>query len=165
MEYFIKWLENWNARSDNTGKLTKETFSALHHTTNALLEISNYCLTELKANYVLLGKFQTDSLEARFGQYRQLAGGQYDVSLRQIYECEKKIRLLSVLNLQFQGNAINLSNFSLNCDDYCKSECISTLKEFPVNIAPADWDDASQQMPVLTYVAGYCCHSVSKVTV
>ena len=50
----------------------------------------------------------------------------------------------------------------MNWDDYCKSECISTLKEFPVNIAPADWDDASQQMPVLTYVAGYCCHSVSK---
>ena len=38
---------------------------------------------------------------------------------------------------------------------------ISTLKELPVNIAPADWDDASQQMPVLT-VAGYCYHSVSK---
>ena len=57
LEYFIKWLENWNARSDNTGKLTKKAFSALHHTTNALLEISNYCFTELKANYVLLGKF------------------------------------------------------------------------------------------------------------
>ena len=88
-EYFIKWLENWNARSDNTGKLTKETFSALHHVTNALLEISDYCLTKLKANYILFGKFQIDSLEARFGQYRQLAGGQYDVSLRQIYEWEK----------------------------------------------------------------------------
>ena len=26
----------------------------------------------------------------------------------------------------------------------------------------ADRDDGSQQMPVLTYVAGYCCHSISK---
>ena len=50
----------------------------------------------------------------------------------------------------------------MNWDNYCKSECISTLKKFPVNIAPTDWDDGSQQMPVLTYAAGYCCHSVSK---
>ena len=73
LEYFIQWLEDWVASSNNSGKLTKETYSALHHTTNALLEITEYCLSELSANYVLLGKFQTDSLEARFGQYRELA--------------------------------------------------------------------------------------------
>lgn len=79
--------------------LVEQTDTALSHTTKALLDIAEYCFSELDAKYVLLGKFQTDSLEARFGQYRQLAGGQYDVSLGQIYECEKKIRLLSVLKL------------------------------------------------------------------
>ena len=47
-------LEDWDARSDNTGKQTKETYLALHHT-NALLEITKGCLSELSANYVLFG--------------------------------------------------------------------------------------------------------------
>ena len=67
-------------------RLIKETHMALHYTTTALLEISEYCLEESNANYVLLGKFQTDCLEARFRKYRQLAGGQHNVSLWQIYE-------------------------------------------------------------------------------
>ena len=94
-------------------RLTKETFTALHHTTTALLEISECCLKEPNANYVLLGKFQTDCLEARFGQYKQLAGGLHNVSLQQIYECEKKIRLLSVLNLKVSGKDFHLTRFEL----------------------------------------------------
>ena len=47
LEYFIQWLEDWDTRSDNTGKLTKETYLPLHHTRNALLEITEYCFSEL----------------------------------------------------------------------------------------------------------------------
>ena len=89
LQYFVNCLDQWSTINAKD-KPTKETFTALHHTTTALLEISEYCLEELNANYVLLGKFQTDCLEARFDQYRQLAGGQHNISLRQIYECEKK---------------------------------------------------------------------------
>ena len=96
-EYFANWIEEWRSSNTDGGKLTKETFAALGHTTHALLEITEYCIKELNAKYVLLRKFQTDCLESRFGQYRQLARGNYEVSLRQIYECEKKIRLMSVL--------------------------------------------------------------------
>ena len=71
--YFLDWLASWNSTSIGAGKLTRETFTALQHSTHALLELSSYCLHELGAKYVLLGKFQTDSLEARFGQYRQLS--------------------------------------------------------------------------------------------
>ena len=72
--YFLGWLKKWKDMDCN-GKLTRETHFAISHTTEGLLKISDYCLHVLKAKYVLLGKFQTDSLEARFGQYRQLAGG------------------------------------------------------------------------------------------
>ena len=89
LQYFVNWLDKWST-TNAKDKLTKEIFTALLHTTAALLEITDYCLEELNANYVLLGKFQTDCSEARFGQYRQLAGGQHNVSLRQIYECKKK---------------------------------------------------------------------------
>ena len=85
----------------------------ISHTSRSLIEISDYCIQDLGLRYVLIGKFQTDSLEARFGQYRQLAGGQYDVSLRQVFECEKKIRLLSVLKLKLAGQDITLTDFNL----------------------------------------------------
>ena len=46
----------------------------------------------------LPGKFQTDHLEARFGQYWQLSEDQYNMSIQQVLECEKEIRMLLVLN-------------------------------------------------------------------
>lgn len=50
-------------------------------------------------DYILLGKFQTDCLEDRFGKYRQLSGAQYHVSIRQVYESERKLRLQNILEL------------------------------------------------------------------
>ena len=54
--------------------------------------------------YILPGKFQTDHLEARFGQYQQLSGVQHNISIQQVFECEKKIRMLSVLKLSLLFN-------------------------------------------------------------
>ena len=44
------------------GNLSKETFTPLWNTCYELLSVADYCLLELELNYVLLGKFQTDSL-------------------------------------------------------------------------------------------------------
>ena len=71
-------------------KLTKETFTALHHTTYAFLELSKYCL-ELNMLYILPGKFQTNHLEERFGQNRRLCGDHYNISIRQVFQCEKSL--------------------------------------------------------------------------
>ena len=60
-----------------------------------------------------MGKFQTDSLEARFGQYRRLSGGKYNISLSQVYESEKKLRLLSTLKLKLKDKEITLANLIL----------------------------------------------------
>ncbi|KAH8037209.1 hypothetical protein HPB51_009002 [Rhipicephalus microplus] len=50
--------------------------------TQAFIKICAYCFEELKMSFVLLGKFQTDLLEERFGCYRRLAGSQYHLSVR-----------------------------------------------------------------------------------
>ena len=92
------WLESWNSISQRNGKLTKETFTALYRTTNAFLELTKYCTDDLKMQYILSGKFQTDHFEARFGQYWQLSGDQYNISMWQMFACGKK-RMLSVLKL------------------------------------------------------------------
>ncbi|QQP35188.1 Putative LOC101234561 [Caligus rogercresseyi] len=41
--------------------------------------------------YVLPSLFQSDPIEKRFGWYRQLSGGNYFISVRQILEAEKKL--------------------------------------------------------------------------
>lgn len=64
--------------------------------------------------FILAGKFQTDSLEARFGKYRQLAGGQYDISITQLYETEMKLRLQSTLPLILKSNALGNLTIDLN---------------------------------------------------
>ena len=160
LNYLLDWLTNWHAMEGATGKLTKETFTALQHTKHALLEVADYCITQLGARYVLLGKFQTDCLEARFGQYRQLCGGKYDVSLRQIFEVEKKIRIMSVLKLSLNNKCFVLESFKF---DWSEFECCSKFDD--VDIGPVTADDlekANNYLPVITYIAGYCVYSVTK---
>ena len=85
LNHFSDRLSTWAEVKNPSGKLPRETLSALMHTTHALKEISEYCLNELGAKFFLLGRFQTNSLKTRFRQYRQLAGGKYHVSLHQVY--------------------------------------------------------------------------------
>lgn len=68
LQNFLTWLEKW--KQSEGQKLTKETHDAVYHTTSALIKISRYCLDVKNFNYLLLGKFQTDKLEERFGKYR-----------------------------------------------------------------------------------------------
>lgn len=96
---FITWLNVWEGMGCTTGGSTKQTHIALEHTTKAMVALSKYCFQKFKFKYFLSGKVQTDALEDRFGSYRQLAGSQYCISIRQVYETEKKLRMQSILPL------------------------------------------------------------------
>ena len=88
LSVFCDWLKSWNSISGGNGKLTKETFTALHRTTYVFLELTKYCIEELKMLYILPGNFQTNHHEVRFEQYQQLSEDQYNISIW--HECEKK---------------------------------------------------------------------------
>lgn len=60
-----EWLDYWASLKHDAGRFTPEMHVALSHTSHALREISLYCLQELGFKYVLLRKFQTDSLEEK----------------------------------------------------------------------------------------------------
>lgn len=112
LESFLKWLEEWEnigADTKRQGKLTSETQSAVYHTTKTLICIVKYLLQELQFKYVLLGKFQTDHLEGRFGKYRQMSGANYNISIVQILESEKKLKIMSLLKL----NSAKLGDFKI----------------------------------------------------
>ncbi|GBM55255.1 hypothetical protein AVEN_168397-1 [Araneus ventricosus] len=80
------------------GNLSKETQFTLQFTTKSLRDILNHIFKEYTPEYILLGKFQTDSLDARNGQYRQMSGGNYYVSCLQIFESVKKIKIVDWIN-------------------------------------------------------------------
>ncbi len=96
---FLKEFNDFLRKWENLGQfgLTRETFLAVRHTCRGLYLVAEYCLEKLKFHYVLLGKFQSDPLESRFGWYRQLNGGNYYLSCRQLFENERKIRAVSLL--------------------------------------------------------------------
>ncbi|GFX45955.1 transposable element P transposase [Trichonephila clavipes] len=79
-----KWLDCWKNLKQNKpeGCLSEETLFALRHTVNTIPELIKYLLTEQNFKYVLTGKFQTDNLEARLGQYRQMSGANYHVTVQ-----------------------------------------------------------------------------------
>lgn len=98
-----------------TGGLTKPTHLALRHTTEAMLAMAKYCFDKLQFSFFLPGKVQTDSLEDRFGSYRQLAGSQYCISIRQVYETETKLRVQSIMPLLLKSK--NCGEFELSLFD------------------------------------------------
>ena len=51
----------------------------------------------LKFLYALTGQIQSDALESRFGRYRQMSGGNFFISVKQVFESESKIKLVSLL--------------------------------------------------------------------
>ena len=62
-------------------------------TTSGLIGLAIYLIEEKGFKYVLLGFITSDPIERRFGWYRQLCGANYFLSVRQLLESEKKIRL------------------------------------------------------------------------
>ena len=87
----MEYLDFWE-KSGKRG-LTKETFLAVRQICLAAADVAEYLQQKEDFVYVLLGQIQSDPIEKRFGWYRQLSGGNYYISVRQILESEKSIRI------------------------------------------------------------------------
>ena len=164
LNQFLSWVEVWSAnckRSFHPGMLTTETYFALHHTTKTLIEVSKYLLRSKNYNFILLGKFQTDNLKRRFGLYRRMSGCNYHVSVTQVLESEKKIKIINYLKLKNSSVNFKLSNLSAECE-LSENLPVSNF-DFPdifenLNSSNIDSNDAN----VLVYIAGYVAHAVNK---
>ncbi|XP_077498110.1 uncharacterized protein LOC144108803 [Amblyomma americanum] len=149
----IDWLDAWKSVTMSSGTLTRETHTALRLTCYSLVEVCRYCLEELKFKYVLLGKFQTDALEDRFGSYRRLAGRNYHISVRQLYESEKKLRLQKLLTLPTEAASTSTKE---------DEQAIVDTDNFSVVITEDDITRSKCDMDVIAYIAGYCAHAALK---
>lgn len=100
LKRFVAWLEFWmDLELDlHVGGLTKDTFTAAISSTNGIVRLIEESFYTTNIDYFLCGKIQTNDLEIRFGWYRGLSGSNYNVSVRQIMESEKKLRMKKIIS-------------------------------------------------------------------
>ena len=173
LQDFSNWIHKWNTLSSLKGKerkdlgipgkggmLSKETFCALQLTMESMIEIVKYLFETLSFSYVLPGKFQTDNLEARFGQYRQMSGGNYNISCQQIYESEKKLRIISLISLHSDiKGKFELKHLDFECEEV--RNCDIPEYFYEVYNSCSDIDISDDIMQVLIFLAGCVAHKVS----
>ena len=146
------WLKLWNNQTSKAGHLTKETFTALSHTVETIVLLVKHLLEHHKLSYVLLGKFQTDNVEARFGQYRMMCGTNYLVTVKEVLQAEKKLKVKSLLKLYSRAQGV------VKVKVFWKSsvtpeKCDSQFLAFPyAKITTKVSDDA---LSSLLYTSGY----------
>ena len=90
LQAMTTWLVKW--RDSMKLGLSKQTFNALISTNQVIADPSTDLLNE-GYDYVPTGRLQSDPLERRFSQYRQMLGGRFLVSLKEIYRSESIVKL------------------------------------------------------------------------
>ena len=115
---FRDWAIEWTAMQTKKS-LTAETFFCLLQTVQALADLADYLLDTGRLQYVLLGKINSDDIESRFGNYRQLSGGNFYVSVHQVLENEKKIRIRALV--RFDKLSISEIRNITSCDQSTES--------------------------------------------
>ena len=93
---FASWLEKWSLTSRNIFSLSKQTFDALIRTLKAQSNLIKDLHSE-GFKFVIPRRFQSDPLEKRFAQYRQMSGGRFLVSLREVQSSEKILLIRSMI--------------------------------------------------------------------
>jgi hypothetical protein len=169
LQKFVTWLQRWNDMElknidKRHGKLTKQTQHALLHTTETLMLLCKFLFENYNFKYVLLGKFQTDPLEGRFGQYRQMCGASYHVSVSQVLESEKKIKVLNFLKVKSAVNGefeirslfsnLNEVEFNDSTDDFINR----TYEELDRHIDVINI--SNDEYMILIYIGGYIANSL-----
>jgi len=147
---FADWVDKWfKSQIPNTNKFTMsaQTSKALASTCRSLAAIIEGLLSE-GYDYVLTARFQTDFLERRFSRYRQMSGGRFLVSLREVINSEKIISLLSLLKVGINVWDEDLSDDTIN----------SGLDALSSEVSKMDFTDvtlSAQSMKVCAHIGGY----------
>ena len=76
---------------------SNETFFAITQILDVIPKLVIDLLCKSNYSFVLTEKFQSDPIERRFSRYRQYHGGSYYISVRQIFDAEKKIKISTLL--------------------------------------------------------------------
>lgn len=154
-------FEDW--KQSGLSGLTSETFVACTQTIGAIPDLVKYLYAHHEIEYVLPGKLLSDPIEGRFGWYRQVNGGNFYVSVKQILLAEKKIRCLSLFDQQTLLSATTMDTDKLAIFNFPLSNIPITdtlwLVEFFRSISLDD-DVPISESVVVYFVSGYIARSI-----
>lgn len=150
------WQREWMANCERF-TLTEQTGSALKRTLRCTASLIEDLLAE-EYNYVLTSRFQSDPLERRYSQYRQMSGGRFLVGLKEVNTAEKILKIRSLLK-----EGINFWEEDLYADNN-KSELVRKLI-IEINNMCCDVDRvelSGSSREVAIYIAGYIAKKLTK---
>lgn len=115
---------------------TSETKAATVNTIWATLELCNYLLSIPQFRYVMISEFHTDSLEAEFGVYRQMSGGNYFVSVEQVLLSARlrRMKLMTLLECSYEHKTSSCCTSALTEDELSSLDsCCNGLENLSEN--------------------------------
>jgi hypothetical protein len=94
-----------------------------------IIALCRYLNDDLKFQYILF-QFQTDALEPR-RPFRQMSGGNYHISVMQVLESERKLKMLSVLKLKSSNKGeFSLKEFLDSCEQESSEDENELVEKF-----------------------------------
>ncbi|XP_065673901.1 uncharacterized protein LOC136090852 [Hydra vulgaris] len=155
------WIKVWQSQKiPNCEKFTLsvQTAAALIRTLNSHASLIEDLLND-GYHFVLTARFQSDPLERRFGQYRQMSGGRFLVGLKDVTISEKILKIKSIVkeSINFddslkvpesENNLTDWKNFLLDIDE---AQCTPEI----MTLAP-------ESREVGAHIAGYIAKKLKK---
>ena len=108
-------------------------------------------------DFVMTSRLQSDPIERRFSQYRQMSGGRFLASLREVTNSERIIRCRSLVNADINFWKEDLGSDKPSLDF---SALLALLSEHEIEIAESTLDSSSEE--VSTTIAGYIAKKLVK---
>ena len=147
-----EWVQGWQTEripSCEKFTLTAQTSSALLRTILCLSPLIEDLLEE-EYDFVLTSRFQSDPLERRFGQYRQMNGGRFLVGLRDVTSSEKIVKIKTLLKEDLNIDNVKVDNTN---DDETTSRLLSHTSMVSCSPQHLCLSDGSREVAV--HIAGY----------
>ena len=155
LEALADWLEKWHDDCP-AFTLTSKTSYALVLTLRAQSGLIKELLSE-GYDFVMTGRLQSDPIERRFSQYRQMSSGRFLVSLREVTNSERIIRCRSLVKADINFWKEDLGSDKPSLDF---SVLLALLSEHEIEIAELTLDSSSEE--VSTTIAGYIAKNWQK---
>ena len=152
------WIEDWFS-STSTFCLSKQTADALVRTLRSQSLLITALLEE-GYEFVLTARFQTDPLERRFSRYRQMNGGHFLVSLREVLSSDKTLLWNSLLKEDITCWDKAQTSQSLNEEVF--ENLKRALEPLSTEISEASLSDDSEEVAV--YIAAFVCNQSNSKT-
>ena len=137
--------------------LASPTYNAVLLTTRSILQCAHYLLQN-NLKKIMLGMFQSDPIEKRFGLYRSMQGSNYHLDAKSIFQAETKLRMSSLINLkksseEIQDNLCEIFNDNINADDVQPSLVVNFARSI---FCESEYDNVKcTDQNIIYFIGGY----------